>query len=1750
MKKTVFSLAFLLASFLAIAQSVTINEASGWFETANVKWTPVSGADSYNVYYSGQGISNRKIDTQLIRGYGSYYRADVLGLKAGQYTIKVAPVFNGSEGSGATTSNITVKAHDRTGFSFSNGRVPGAYKEDGTPKDNAVILYLTENTKNTVSLDVTGASSNPCVGIQTILEGFKKGKDTRPLIIRLIGQVTDMSYMQNGDIVIENSNNASSYITLEGVGDDATADGWGIRIKNATNIEVRNIGTMNCDSGEGDNIGLQQNNQYVWVHNCDFFYGDAGGDSDQAKGDGALDCKKSTYVTFSYNHFWDAGKSNLLGLSENTTEGLYITYHHNWYDHSDSRHPRVRFYSAHVYNNYYDGIAKYGVGSTKGSSVFVEGNYFRNCKYPMLTSMQGSDVYDESEGSNDYSDMPTFSKEDGGTIKAYNNYLTGQKRFVAYGDSNYSGSTTDFDAYVVTSKSQTISSSVKSSYGSNTYNNFDNSSAMYSYTADSPQNAKTNVTTYSGRQEGGDFNFTFNNSVDDTSYAVNSALKSALVNYNTSLQYIQGEGTPPIIPTDPSISLTANAGDGSVTLNWTTANLSASTFAVYRNTSSNTSGRTKLTDLSSSATSYTDNSVDNGTTYYYWVQANGNVESNSQSAKPDGDGEIITPPPAGGTTHNFTTSGTSSSVFSISGNLSDSKGTVNYAGLTLTQCLKIESSTSIAFNAASSGSITLVFNEGWSGSIKIDGNNVNVSGGELTQQLSAGSHTITKGDTANLYYMILSTGDVVNPPPGDPSVSLSASVSGTNVNLSWTASNITVDALEIYRDIDSDPAGRTKIATLAPDARFYSDNTAAAETTYYYWVKVSNDYSSNAAQVTTPDSDDDPDPENPPIDPSAIYVANNGSASNSGSINSPKTFESALSSVSSGGTIYVKGGKYNFSSTIVITKNGSSSSKIKVFGYDGMPVLSFAAQSESSSNRGIVLDGNYWHFKDITIEEAGDNGMLLSGNYNTIESCIFRSNHDTGLQLSRYNTNATSISDWPSHNLILNCEAYDNRDSDNEDADGFAAKLTCGVGNTFRGCVAHHNIDDGWDLYTKSDTGPIGVVTFEDCIAHSNGTLTTGGSSGGGDKNGFKLGSSAHKINHIVRRCIAFNNGKHGFTDNGNIGAIEFTNNTTYNNGEYNIHTRDGASHIFKNNISLGNSQTDRIRGNYSAPNAFINIDGTLTASSSDFVTLSPGPNADPTSNGFLNLKSSSNLIDAGVTTSGIDYSGSRPDLGAVEYGLVIDQPEDPVVSLNAVATETEINLNWTLVEGTATSYELYRDTDADPAGRTKLTNIASVNITNYTDNTAAVGTTYYYWIKANGSFNSNAASATISAPDADPVVSLNAVATETEINLNWTLVEGTATSYELYRDTDADPAGRTKLANIASVDITSYTDNTAAVGTTYYYWIKSNGAFNSNAASATISAPGNSISLTATPGEASISLNWNSNFAPTSIEVYRDLDSNPSGRVRIATLATSATSYVDATAQANTEYFYWIKANGSINSNYASATIEGSIVEPTEPTRIEVTDAGTIAYDGSIKYYDAADFENTINLSNSARKQIIWNFDAPVSGNYTVTLRYTRKATMNPTVNISFNGNSQTLSLPATESSAFARASLVVALNAGNNEIVLTSNADGESADIDWIEFELIAGSAKEASGKVTDEDSAFAVSVFPNPATDFITVKLSGSQTSKIEIYNTLGQFVYSNTQASGAEKIDLRPLQSGMYLLKVTNGSTETLKRFIKR
>nr|WBO79614.1 carbohydrate-binding protein [Streptomyces sp. SBE_14.2] len=321
-----------------------------------------------------------------------------------------------------------------------------------------------------------------------------------------------------------------------------------------------------------------------------------------------------------------------------------------------------------------------------------------------------------------------------------------------------------------------------------------------------------------------------------------------------------------------------------------------------------------------------------------------------------------------------------------------------------------------------------------------------------------------------------------------------------------------------------------------------------------------------------------------------LYVAPNGTDSAAGTQSAPTTLTSAISRISAGGTIYVRGGTYHQSSTITIPagNNGTSGARTTLAAYPGeTPVLNFSAQSESSSNRGLQLNASYWHIKGLVVERAGDNGIFVGGSDNVIERTVTRFNRDTGLQLGRM-TSSTPTSQWPSDNLILSAESHDNADSDGEDADGFAAKLTTGTGNVFRYAVAHNNIDDGWDLYTYADEDPIGPVTVEDSLSYENGTLSDGSQAGDGDRNGYKLGGENVPVNHVVRRSFAVDNGKHGFTYNSNPGSMTISNNVSVDNAQRNFNF-DAGSSVFRNNTSCrsGSGTNDRIVGNSDSSNQF-----------------------------------------------------------------------------------------------------------------------------------------------------------------------------------------------------------------------------------------------------------------------------------------------------------------------------------------------------------------------------------------------------------------------------------------------------------------------------------------------------------------------------------------------------------------------------------
>lgn len=650
---------------------IQITEAKGWQESAYLKWAPFEGASSYNVY-----VDDKKIDAQLVRQYKSYYRADVLGLKEGTYSVKVVPVnAEGTEIAGANTaSNLVVKSYNREGFAHFKYAGVGAYNNDGTLKAGAKVLYITAKTAKTVSTTVNTGKQETITGLQSIIDAYSKGKDKTPIAFRIIGKVnlSDLDHISSSAEGLQ-VKGAMMNMTFEGVGDDATVYGFGFLLREAESVEFRNFAIMRCLD---DAMSLDTKNSHVWIHNMDLFYGKKGSAADQAKGDGTVDIKgDSKYVTVAYNRFWDNGKASMCGMKSETGEN-WITYHHNWFDHSDSRMARVRTMSVHMYNNYYQHNDVYGIGATSGSSIFMESNYFDAVKRPIMSSLQGTDAMGDG----------TFSGEKGGLIKAYGNVFANKPANFSY--IPYAENNTSFDAYEVSNPSEQVPTSVKTLVGGTSYDNFDtNPSLMYAYTADKAEDVPSIVEGFygAGRLNHGDIDFV----IPDETVVTNGhqqpwpALASILDAYTSGVVKVFGESNA--------------AGEGGFT---------------------------------------------------------GGGETGGS-----GDGGSTVTPIEGTVLVTFTGSKPSSSLVTVSGNYATNKGTATIDGTSYSTCVKMESATNISVTVDKKVTMTLYFSSAdTKTNAKIDGKKpaevnavIDSTAKTMTVTLDAGSHTITKQDTCNLF---------------------------------------------------------------------------------------------------------------------------------------------------------------------------------------------------------------------------------------------------------------------------------------------------------------------------------------------------------------------------------------------------------------------------------------------------------------------------------------------------------------------------------------------------------------------------------------------------------------------------------------------------------------------------------------------------------------------------------------------------------------------------------------------------------------------------------------------------------------------------------------------------------------------------------------------------------------------------------------------------------------------------------------
>ena len=471
--------------------SDAIKSCGGWYETAYAEWDSSKIGSDVKVSYAPAGTSTfTAVDSELIRGT----RVDIPGLKGNtSYTLDIS----GSNGSAQCT--IKTMEYDRSGYAhYNTSEGVGAYNNDGTLKSGVTVIYVTNSNKDTVTwggktglFNIFAAEpSNVCfrlIGNIDVPSGAAANN----------GQQNDgsnMLYMKGG-----------KNVTVEGIGYDTALNKWGFDMKHSTSCEVRNLWLGQYpDDGISVSGGSSSKSAHIWIHNntiekgYNAYAGNGIVDDDKADGDGSTDLKWVDYVTVSYNIYKDAHKTSLVG-GGTTHEQDWITYHHNWFNNTESRNPRARNAHVHSYNNYFYNNKQYGIGASYNSKVFSENNYYENTNLPLDAVNMGSDAFS-------------------GTIKSF-------------GDKFVSCNMGSGLAYqIVNSKSdKAYINNLKS--GGDGYDNFDtDSSKIYSsYALQSADAAKSEVMANAGRMQNKTYNAGTVSDGGTTPVIVDQGLKSNLI---------------------------------------------------------------------------------------------------------------------------------------------------------------------------------------------------------------------------------------------------------------------------------------------------------------------------------------------------------------------------------------------------------------------------------------------------------------------------------------------------------------------------------------------------------------------------------------------------------------------------------------------------------------------------------------------------------------------------------------------------------------------------------------------------------------------------------------------------------------------------------------------------------------------------------------------------------------------------------------------------------------------------------------------------------------------------------------------------------------------------------------------------------------------------------------------------------------------------------------------------------------------
>ena len=404
-------------------EGVKVVSAGGWNEMLYLVVSGIDHSDITGVSYSGASNGRFSADDleYLVRDTDNGLRVDILGLKAGNYTVTITT----SKGD-ITESNISVGTQDRSGYAhFNYTEGVGAYNDNGELKADAMILYVTDENKDTVS--VTSKDGTTVSGIGNILNSAgqdvgdgktsngstvtntnsdilkKLAEDGTPLVVRIVGNVTapygltaynttDFGGLK-GDNGFMARMRSGKDITIEGIGTNACINGWGLHFiceesapEFGKSFEVRNIAFRNVPEDAVGMEGVQANGvvtasvERCWIHNNEFYVPniEKPAESDKKQGDGACDFKRGQYFTNSYNYYEGYHKTNLVGANDSNLQ-YNISFHHNYWKNCAARGPLARQANIHLYNNIYEHQTDVGQDSRANSYFFSEYNLFENC---------------------------------------------------------------------------------------------------------------------------------------------------------------------------------------------------------------------------------------------------------------------------------------------------------------------------------------------------------------------------------------------------------------------------------------------------------------------------------------------------------------------------------------------------------------------------------------------------------------------------------------------------------------------------------------------------------------------------------------------------------------------------------------------------------------------------------------------------------------------------------------------------------------------------------------------------------------------------------------------------------------------------------------------------------------------------------------------------------------------------------------------------------------------------------------------------------------------------------------------------------------------------------------------------------------------------------------------------------------------------------------------------------------------------